>query len=84
MSNRPGNKVIITAALTGAVHTPTMSPHLPVTPQQLIDEAVAVHEAGGAVAHLHVRDPESGYPTADQEVFREIATEVIADTVRSV
>ncbi|MBW1943870.1 MAG: 3-keto-5-aminohexanoate cleavage protein, partial [Deltaproteobacteria bacterium] len=66
----------ITAALTGAVHTPTMSPYLPITPQQLIDEAVAVHEAGGAVAHLHVRDPESGYPTADQEVFREIATEV--------
>jgi uncharacterized protein (DUF849 family) len=68
--------VIITAALTGAVHTPTMSPHLPVTPGQLIDEAVAVHEAGGAVAHLHVRDPESGYPTADQDVYLEIATGV--------
>ncbi len=76
MSNRASNKMIITAALTGAVHTPTMSPYRPITPQQLIDEAVAVHEAGGAVAHLHVRDPESGYPTADQEVFREIATEV--------
>ena len=76
MSHRDSNKVIITAALTGAVHTPTMSPHLPITPQQLIDEAVAVNEAGGAVAHLHVRDPESGYPTADQEVYREIATEV--------
>jgi uncharacterized protein (DUF849 family) len=76
MSHRADNKVIITAALTGAVHTPTMSPHLPITPRQLIDEAVAVHEAGGAVAHLHVRDPESGYPTADQEVYREIATEV--------
>ena len=76
MSHRDSNKVIITAALTGAVHTPTMSPHLPITPQQLIDEAVAVHEVGGAVAHLHVRDPESGYPTADQEVYREIATEV--------
>ncbi|MBW2207316.1 MAG: 3-keto-5-aminohexanoate cleavage protein [Deltaproteobacteria bacterium] len=76
MPNSTHNKVIITAALTGAVHTPTMSPYLPITPQQLIDEAVAVHEAGGAVAHLHVRDPESGYPTADQEVFREIATEV--------
>ncbi len=76
MPNSTHDKVIITAALTGAVHTPTMSPYLPITPQQLIDEAVAVHEAGGAVAHLHVRDPESGYPTADQEVFREIATEV--------
>ena len=76
MQKNSNKKVIITAALTGAVHTPTMSPYLPITPQQLIDEAVAVHEAGGAVAHLHVRDPESGYPTADQEVFREIATEV--------
>ena len=76
MPNSTHNKVIITAALTGAVHTPTMSPYLPITPQQLIDEAVAVHEAGGAVAHLHVRDPKSGYPTADQEVFREVATEV--------
>lgn len=70
------NKVIITAALTGAVHTPTMSPYLPVTPRELIDEAVAVHAAGGAVAHLHVRDPETGYPTADQEVYLEIAAEV--------
>ena len=48
MPKNANNKVIITAALTGAVHTPTMSPYLPVTPGQLIDEAVAVHEAGGA------------------------------------
>ncbi|HDZ23969.1 MAG: 3-keto-5-aminohexanoate cleavage protein [Deltaproteobacteria bacterium] len=70
------NKAIITAALTGAIHTPTMSPHLPITPQQLIDEILAVHEAGGAVAHLHVRDPKDGCPNADQDIFREIATEV--------
>jgi len=76
MEKKPNNKAIITAALTGAIHTPTMSPYLPVTPQQLIDEILAVHEAGGAVAHLHVRDPENGIPTADQDVFREIATEV--------
>ena len=67
---------IITAALTGAIHTPTMSPYLPITPQQLIDEILAVHEAGDAVAHLHVRDPKDGCPNADQDVFREIATEV--------
>ena len=73
------NKVIITAALTGAIHTPTMSPHLPITPQQLIDEILAVHEAGGAVAHLHVRDPKDGCPNADQDIFREIATEVKRD-----
>jgi uncharacterized protein (DUF849 family) len=76
MTNRLKNKAIITAALTGAIHTPSKSPYLPVTPKQLIDEAVAVHEAGGAVAHLHIRDPENGCPTADQDVFREIAEEV--------
>lgn len=70
------NKAIITAALTGAIHTPTMSLYLPITPQQLIDEILAVHEAGGAVAHLHVRDPKDGCPNADQDIFREIATEV--------
>ena len=70
------NKAIITAALTGAIHTPTMSPYLPITPQQLIDEILAVHEAGGAVAHLHVRDPKDGCPNADQDIFREIAAEV--------
>jgi len=73
---KPKNKAIITAALTGAIHTPTMSPHLPITPQQLIDEILAVHEAGGAVAHLHVRDPKDGCPNADQDTFRNIATEV--------
>jgi len=76
MRKRPENKAIITAAITGAIHTPSMSPYLPFTPQQLIDEILAVHEAGGAVAHLHVRDPDNGYPTADQDVFRHIATEV--------
>lgn len=70
------NRAIITAALTGAIHTPTMSPHLPITPQQLIDEILAVHEAGGAVAHLHVRDPKDGCPNSDQDIFRNIATEV--------
>jgi uncharacterized protein (DUF849 family) len=69
-------KAIITAALTGSIHTPSMSPYLPITAPQLIDEILAVHEAGGAVAHLHVRDQESGIPNADQDIFREIATAV--------
>ena len=69
-------KAIITAALTGSIHTPSMSPHLPVTAGQLIDEILAVHAAGGAVAHLHVRDPETGIPNADQDIYREIATEI--------
>jgi len=53
-----------------------MSPYLPITPEQLIDEILAVHGAGGAVAHLHVRDPKDGCPNADQDIFRKIATEV--------
>lgn len=71
-----GNKVIVTAAVTGAIHTPTMSPYLPISPQQLIDEILAVREAGGAVAHLHVRDPGTGAPSANQELFLEVASEV--------
>ena len=70
------NKRIITAALTGSIHTPSMSPYLPVTPEQLISEAVAVHRAGAAVAHIHVRDPETGLPNADQDIYRKIATEI--------
>ena len=70
------NRRIFTAALTGAIHTPSMSPYLPVTPQQLIEEAVRVYDAGGAVAHVHVRDPKTGLPNADQSIFREIAEEV--------
>ena len=76
MTENLKNKVVITAALTGAIHTPGMSPYLPVTARELIDEAIAVHEAGGAVAHLHVRDQETGMPNADQETFMEIAAEV--------
>lgn len=70
------NKRIMTAALTGAIHTPSMSPHLPITPKQMIEEAVRVHEAGAAIAHIHVRDPETGLPNADQDIFQEIAEEV--------
>ena len=70
------SKRIITAALTGSIHTPSMSPYLPITPEQLISEAVAVHKAGAAVAHVHVRDPETGLPNADQDIFRKIAIEV--------
>jgi len=70
------HKAIITAAVSGAIHTPTMSPYLPLTPQQLIDDILSVYEAGGAVAHLHVRDPQTGQPKADQEIFRDVAAEV--------
>lgn len=70
------SKAIITAAITGAIHTPSMSAHLPVTPEQIIDDCMSAYEAGAAVAHIHVRDPLTGNPTADQGTFRQIATEV--------
>ena len=69
-------KAIFTAALTGSIHTPSMSPYLPVTPDDLIKEIISVHEAGGAIAHVHARDPETGSPNADQDIYRHIATEV--------
>ncbi len=70
------NKRIFTAALTGAIHTPSMSPFLPLTPEQLIEEAIRVYEAGGAVVHIHVRDPLTGVPNADQNIYRQVAQEV--------
>ena len=65
-------KVIITAALTGNIHVPSMSPYLPVTPKQLIDDAVRCAEAGAAVVHVHARNPQDGKPTTDVEIYREI------------
>jgi uncharacterized protein (DUF849 family) len=63
------DKVIITCAVTGSIHTPTMSPHLPVTPEEIATQAVAAANAGAAILHLHARDPVSGRPTADPDVF---------------
>jgi len=64
-------KVIITCAVTGAIHTPTMSPHLPITPQEIADSAVAAAEAGAAIIHLHARNPETGQPDQTPEAFAE-------------
>jgi uncharacterized protein (DUF849 family) len=63
------NKVIITCAVTGAIHTPTMSSHLPITPDEITDQAVAAADAGAAILHLHARDPNDGRPTPDPKVF---------------
>jgi uncharacterized protein (DUF849 family) len=65
-------KVIITAAITGGIHTPTMSPYLPITPKQIADEAVGAYNAGAAVCHIHARDPETGKPTPDVNIIKEI------------
>ncbi len=62
-------KVIITCAITGAIHTPTMSPYLPITPDDITREAVAAAEAGAAILHLHARDPETGKPDQTPEAF---------------
>lgn len=62
-------KVIITTAVTGAIHTPTMSPHLPITPDEIIADAVGAAEAGAAILHLHARDPETGKPDQTPEAF---------------
>jgi uncharacterized protein (DUF849 family) len=65
----PARKVIITTAITGSIHTPTMSPHLPITPKQIADESIAAAKAGAAIIHLHARDPVDGRPTPDPKVF---------------
>ena len=64
-------KVILTCAVTGSVHTPSMSPHLPVTPKQIGDAAIKAAQAGASVVHLHARNPETGQPTQDPDVYRE-------------
>ena len=64
-------KVIITCAVTGSVHTPTMSPYLPITPNEVADAAVGAAEEGAAIIHLHARDPNDGRPTPDPRVFME-------------
>lgn len=78
MNQQEVNKRIFTGAITGAIHTPTMSPHLPLTKQQMVDDILSIYDAGGAVAHVHVRDQETGQPNADQEMFLEIVQEVKA------
>ena len=69
LSGATGRKVIITCAITGAIHTPSMSPHLPVTPEEIAESAVAAAEAGAAILHLHARDPETGRPDQSPEAF---------------
>ena len=65
----PKKKVIITCAVTGAIHTPSMSKHLPVTAEEIIEASIAAAEAGASVLHLHARDPETGRPTQDPRAF---------------
>ncbi len=70
------DKAVITAAITGSIHTPTMSPYLPITPQQIADEAVRAYEAGAAVCHVHARNPETGMPVPDTSLMQQIITSI--------
>jgi len=69
-------KAVITCAITGSIHTPTMSEYLPITPRQIADEAVRAYEAGAAVVHVHARNPENGMPSPDINLIREIITSI--------
>ncbi len=68
------NKVILTAAVTGAVHVSSMSPYLPITPEEIIRQSVDACRAGAAAVHIHARDPQSGEPSSDLEVMRQIVS----------
>jgi len=71
--------VIITCAPTGGIHTPTMSPHLPVTPEEIADAAVEAARAGAAVIHLHARNPETGQPDPRPELFLDFMSQISAE-----
>ena len=73
-------KVIITCAVTGSIHTPTMSPHLPLTPDEVAEAAIGAAEAGAAIIHLHARDPKDGRPTPDPNVFMQFLPRIKQNT----
>jgi len=72
------NKVIITCAVTGAIHTPSMSPHLPITPDEIAQAAIGAAKAGAAVVHLHAREPRDGRPTQDPKMFLQFLPKIKA------
>jgi len=72
-------KVIITCAVTGSIHTPTMSDYLPVTPDEIAKQSLEAAAAGAAILHLHARNPETGQPTADPDVFMQFLPRIKAN-----
>ncbi|WP_151720228.1 BKACE family enzyme [Gemmobacter serpentinus] len=79
MPSRPG-KTIISCAITGSIHTPSMSPHLPVTPDQIAESAISAAEAGAAILHLHARNPETGAPSQDPAHYTQFLPRIAAAT----
>jgi uncharacterized protein (DUF849 family) len=76
----PQGKVIITCAVTGSIHTPSMSPHLPVTPDEIAAAAIGAAQAGAAIVHLHARDPKDGRPSQDPGLFRQFLPKIRAES----
>lgn len=72
--------IIVTCAITGSIHTPSMSPYLPISEDDIVREGLAAARAGGAVLHLHVRDPETGRPSADANRFARVVERIRAET----
>lgn len=70
-------KVIITCAITGSIHTPSMSPHLPVTPDEIATQAIEAAAAGASVVHLHARNPETGEPSQDVDIYRQFLPRIV-------
>lgn len=72
--------VIITCAITGGAHTPSMSPHLPITPEEIAEQSIAAAAAGASIVHLHARDPQDGRPTGDPAVFHRFLQRIKGET----
>ena len=72
MAHQSPQKVIITCAITGNITRPDQSPYLPITPHQIADSALEAAEAGAAIAHIHVRDPETGAPSMSIDLYRDV------------
>src|SRR5882672_10993994 len=69
MAPKASNKIVISCAITGSIHTPSMSDALPVTPDQIAEQAIDAAHAGATILHLHARNPEDGRPTQDPDMF---------------
>src|SRR5215208_47096 len=77
---RKQRKAIVSCAVTGAIHVPSLTPHLPITPEQIAEQAIGAAEAGAAILHLHARDPKDGRPTPDPDVFGQFLPKIHAGT----
>ena len=76
VTQRGARKVIVTCAVTGAVHVPSQSEYLPITPEEIAENAIGAAEAGAAILHLHARNPENGKPTPDPDMFMNFLPEI--------